>query len=443
MKKLPRILLAAPASNSGKTVLACGILEILKRRGVSCVSYKCGPDYIDPLFHRHVLGIPGYNLDSFFMPPKQVERLFAEKSAEADMAVIEGVMGYYDGVAGISVKASAYEIARITDTPVVLVVDGKKSSLSLAALVKGFLEYKEDSRIGGVILNRVSAMTAQRLCPCLEELGVRLLGAVPECGEACWESRHLGLTLPGEQAKLKDKVEALADRLETCLDIDGLLKLAETASPVKKAAVRKISPAPQKCRRMAVARDEAFCFYYQENLELLERNGWELVPFSPLKDRRLPCSGISAVLLGGGYPEVYAKELSENTAMIKELRLAKRGGIKFLAECGGFLYLHETLEGSDGISYPMAGLIPAKGFRTGKLSRFGYITLYDRQGKEAVRGHEFHYWDSTLPGEDLKAVKPLSDKSWNCMHVTNELMAGFPHLYYGSQPEWIFKFLAG
>ena len=188
--------------------------------------------------------------------------------------------------------------------------------------------------------------------------------------------------------------------------------------------------------------DEAFCFYYQENLELLERNGWELVPFSPLKDHRLPCSGISAVLLGGGYPEVYAKELSENTAMIKELRLAKRGGIKFVAECGGFLYLHETLEGSDGISYPMAGLIPAKGFRTGKLSRFGYITLYDRQGKEAVRGHEFHYWDSTLPGEDLKAVKPLSDKSWNCMHVTNEMMAGFPHLYYGSQPEWIFKFLA-
>lgn len=449
MRRLPRILFAAPASGSGKTVLTCGILELLRRRGMGCVSYKCGPDYIDPLFHQYVLGIPGYNLDSFFLSPGQVKNLFLEKSRKADVAVIEGVMGYYDGVAGISTQASAYDIARITDTPVVLVVDGKKSSLSLAALVKGFAEYKEDSRIQGVILNRTSASMAGRLRPYLEELGIKLYGTVPQCQEAQWESRHLGLTLPGEQARLKEKVEALADTIGPCLDVDGLLELAGSAPPLEKIFEEKIpgqnSPGftSKELRRIAVARDEAFCFYYQENLDLLKKNGWELIPFSPLHDSRLPGRGISAVLLGGGYPEVYAKELSENRSMIEELQTARRQGIRFLAECGGFLYLHETLEGTDGISYPMAGLIQAEGYRTKRLSTFGYITLCDRQGKALARGHEFHYWDSTMPGDDLKALKPLGGRGWDCMHVSQGMIAGFPHLYYGYAPDWILGFLNG
>lgn len=445
MKRLPRILFAAPQSGSGKTVITCGILEILKRRGLGCVSYKCGPDFIDPLFHQYVLGIPGYNLDSFFLSPEQVRSLFEEKSGKADVAVIEGVMGFYDGVGGNTVHASAYEIARITDTPVVLIVDGKKSSLSLAALVKGFIEYKTDSHICGVILNRTSAAMAERLRPCLEELGIRLFGAVLDCEEARWESRYLGLTLPGEQERLLQKISALADRMEPCLDIEGLLELAGSALPIGK--VRKQEEKPQdskkRLKRIAVAKDEAFCFYYQENLDLLERDGWELVYFSPLHHTCLPCAGISAILLGGGYPEVYAKELSENQSMLRELRAAKRQGIKFLAECGGFLYLHETLEGEDGIHYPMAGLIKAKGYRTERLSRFGYIILFDSQGERTFRAHEFHYWDSTLPGKDWKAMKPFGTRSWDCMVVTEEMMAGFPHLYYGSNPERIRRFLGG
>ncbi|NBH70494.1 cobyrinate a,c-diamide synthase [Clostridiaceae bacterium] len=443
MKKLPRLLFAAPGSGSGKTVITCGILRILQRRQLSCVSYKCGPDYIDPMFHQYVLGVPGYNLDSFFLPPDQVKSLFEEKARGADMAVIEGVMGYYDGVAGTTTHASAYEIARITDTPVVLVVDGKKSSLSLAATVKGFLEYKPDSHICGVILNRTPPAMAERLRPCLEELGIRMYGALPPCEEARWESRYLGLTLPGEQARLREKVEALADRLEPCLDVEGLLELAGSAPPVHRASPRTPLPFHQgkELRNIAIARDEAFCFYYQENLELLERNGWKLVPFSPLHDRHLPCAGVSAILLGGGYPEAYARELSENKAMLSELRAAYRQGTKFMAECGGFLYLHETLEGADGISYPMVGLVRAKGYRTGKLSRFGYIILFGKDGQKLARAHEFHYWDSTLPGQDLRAVKPLSARGWECMHVTKRMLAGFPHLYYASNPDWILEFL--
>lgn len=446
-------MFTAPASGSGKTVITCGVLELLRRRKLSCASFKCGPDYIDPMFHQYVLGIPGYNLDSFFLPPQEVAGLFTQKAGKADMAVLEGAMGYYDGVAGITTHASAYETAVLTDTPVILIIDGKKSSLSLAAVVKGFLEYKKDSHIGGVILNRTSSGMAERLCPLLEELGVRFLGAVPECEEAHWESRYLGLTLPGEQARLKEKVNALADRLEPCLDMEGLLKLAESAPPIRRAPSCCAAAAPglkgvctsnpKEIRRIAVAKDEAFCFYYEENLDLLISMGWELIFFSPLRDKHLPCPGITAILLGGGYPELYAKELSENQDMLEAMRRAYRHGVKFLAECGGFLYLHETLEGADGLSYPMAGIIQAHGYRREKLSRFGYISLYDKDGngKQVAKGHEFHYWDSTLPGQDLKAIKPLSTRGWDCMHVTHKMIAGFPHLYYGSNPHWIKEFL--
>lgn len=493
---VPRILLAAPASGSGKTTVCCGLLELFRRRGMSLVSFKCGPDYIDPAFHSHVLGIRGYNLDSFFLDEKEVDVLFRQKAAGADLAVMEGVMGYYDGVAGTSTRASTYHIAAITDTPVILVVDGKKSSLSLAALVKGFLEYRPDSRIGGVILNRTGPAMEQRLRPYLEELGVACLGAVPECGEARLESRHLGLVLPWEQNRLKEQTGRLADRLEGCLDVEGILELAgmaagedrEGGSSGKGAGEggssgkedrRVISggrgagkAVGSRNRRMAVAMDEAFCFYYQENLEFLQDHGWEPVPFSPVHDQGLP-EHVDGILLGGGYPECYARELSENQAMLKAVQAAAAGGVKILAECGGFLYLHAGLEGMDGKRYPMAGLIPAEGFRAEKQTRFGYVTLEQKgtgQGnparetgavtkkaapegevwssgkdlpRQVIRGHEFHYWDSTAPGEAMTAAKPLTGRTWPCMYVTRQMIAGFPHLYYPSGASWILDFLDG
>lgn len=445
---IPRILIAAPASGSGKTMITCGLLEVMKRRKRSCVSFKCGPDYIDPMFHKYVLGISGYNLDSFFLEQEQVRELFLEKTKSADFAVIEGVMGYYDGVAGISLQASSYDIARITESPVILVVDGKKSSLSLAALVKGFVEYQKDSRIAGVILNRVSPMLEQRLRPYLEETGIRCLGAVPECEEAQVESRHLGLTVPSEQKRLKEKIEKLADRLEQWLDLEEILKLAESAAGLVKAvkappkesgAVLRSADGPAgRRRRIGIASDEAFCFYYQENLDLLKENGWELLPFSPMRDSHLP-AGAEAVLLGGGYPECYAKELSENTSMKAEIRRLVSGGGKLLAECGGFLYLHEMLEGTDGRFYEMAGILPERGYRTEKLSRFGYITLQGARGM--IRAHEFHYWDSTGAGTAMQAQKPQSSRRWECMYVNETMIAGFPHLYYRSNPSWILDFL--
>ncbi len=443
---IPRILIAAPCSGSGKTVITAGLLALFQRRGIRCVSFKCGPDYIDSMFHRYVLGVPGCNLDSFFLGREQVMELFAEKSRGSELAVMEGVMGYYDGVGGNTLQASSYEIAEITRTPVILVVDAKSSSLSVAAQVKGFLEYQPDSRIMGVILNRASKEAERRLRTKLEELGVACLGAVPVCPEAELTDRHLGLTIPEKQEQLCKRLEKLADKLEECLSVDRLLVIAGKAGqlPEETKRERELVKAEAPRRRMGVARDEAFCFYYQENLEFLQENGWDLVEFSPLLDSRLP-ENLDGILLGGGYPECYADKLSQNTSMLADIREAAAGGVKILAECGGFLYLHRTLEDMEGKSCPMAGVIDGDGFRTERLSRFGYIELTqaDEKLKAGIRGHEFHYWDSTNPGTAMGARKPSSNRGWDCMHRTETILAGFPHLYYRSAPSWILQFLNG
>ena len=435
----PRILLAAPGSGSGKTLLTTGLLTLFQNRGIRCRSFKCGPDYIDPMFHKYVLGIDSCNLDSFFLSQEELQALFRKRAADAELSILEGVMGYYDGIGGNSTAASTYEVAKITDTPVILVLDGKGSSLSLAAQVKGFLDYRKDSHICGVILNKTNKMVGERLRPEIEKLGVRYLGAVPVCETMDIKSRHLGLTMPQEQSELRGHLNAFAKQLEECLNVEGILELAGYS---KKDELRPIdSESEPPTRRMAVAMDEAFCFYYQENLDFLRQHGWEVVPFSPLHDTALP-EQIHAILLGGGYPELYAKELSANEPMLAAIRNAHAEDIKILAECGGFLYLQEHLEDEMGNCWPMAGLIHADGFRTEKLGRFGYISL-TQNGAVRIKGHEFHYWESTAPGSAFRAEKPQSDRGWDCMYRTDSLLAGFPHLYYLSGPDLILSFLSG
>ena len=458
----PRILLAAPGSGSGKTLLTTGLLTLFQNRGIRCRSFKCGPDYIDPMFHKYVLGIDSCNLDSFFLSKEELQALFRKRAADAELSILEGVMGYYDGIGGNSTAASTYEVAKITDTPVILVLDGKGSSLSLAAQVKGFLDYRKDSHICGVILNKTNKMVGERLRPEIEKLGVRYLGAVPVCETMDIKSRHLGLTMPQEQSELRGHLNAFAKQLEEYLDVDGILELAGCSGEklpeagkteqsnqtdlnqeeTKQDEIRPIdSESEPPTRRMAVAMDKAFCFYYQENLDFLRQHGWELIPFSPLHDAALP-EQVHAILLGGGYPELYAKELSANEPMLASIRNAHAEGIKILAECGGFLYLQEHLEDETGRSWPVAGLIHADGFRTEKLGRFGYISL-TQNGAVRIKGHEFHYWESTAPGSAFRAEKPQSDRGWDCMYRTDSLLAGFPHLYYLSGPDLILSFLSG
>lgn len=439
-----RLMLAAPKSGSGKTTITCGLLSLFQLKNIICRSFKCGPDFIDPMFHQYVLGIEGGNLDTFFLEKEKVSELLIRQSQGSSLSVIEGVMGYYDGMGGNSTWASSYDVANAVSAPVVLILDGKGASLSLVAVVKGFLEFKENSGIAGVILNRTSSVMAERLKPEIEALGVRVYGYLPECEEACLSSRHLGLVLPEEQRDLKEKFEKLAHKLDETIDIEGLLHLAETAPGLQSDFTRQTHGTASLVERekvaVGIARDEAFCFYYQENLKLLEEMGAKLIPFSPLHEEHLP-EGICGLILGGGYPELYLKELSHNKVMREEIRLAAASSLPILAECGGFLYLHEEVESKEHISYPMAGVIKGRGFPVGKLVRFGYMealmkkqTACLNQG-EKIRGHEFHYWDSTNNGTYMESGKPGREQSFPCMHGEENILAGFPHFYYPSNPQ--------
>ena len=456
----PRIMLAAPKSGSGKTLLTCGLLEVLRRRGLNPIACKCGPDYIDPMFHRYVLGIPGRNLDSFFMPAEGVRKVLVDavREEQAGIAVLEGVMGYYDGLGGTETSASSWEIAEITDTPAILVLDCKGASLSAAAMASGFLHFRKKSHIAGVILNRVSSMYYERLAAAVEEAsGLPVLGYLPESEEYRMESRHLGLFLPGEIDRLCERIGRLADQMEKSiaveqvLEVAGMLPLRIENKEKEKAENESMEaesiakfPACQEQKvtsrvRIGVARDEAFCFYYQENFRLLEQMGAELVYFSPLRDKKIP-DRVDGLLFGGGYPENYARELAKNAAMRESIRRSIAAGMPFLAECGGFLYLHRTLEGSDGKHWEMAGVYPFDAYRTNRLRRFGYVRLLTSSGQE-IHGHEFHYWESEDPGTDWEAVKPTGNRSWRCIHEKGGQIGGFPHLYYASCPDFLRKWL--
>ncbi len=485
---LPRFMLAAPSSGSGKTMITCGILEALKQRGQNPASFKCGPDYIDPMFHTRVLGTPSRNLDPFFTDQKTLRYLFANRAQHAGISVMEGVMGLYDGLGGITSEASSYDLACKTETPVILVVSAKGMSLSLIPFLKGFVDYqKPESRvIRGVILNRVTKMTAGLLKEKIEtETGLKLIGYVPDLDACRIESRHLGLVTPGEIQDLQDRIKNLAAELEQCIDFEALNELAQQAPDFsdeerkQPEIIRKLAEnyglstedsiekseenesaevgtllslkraglgrESRNSVRIAVARDEAFCFYYQDNLELLERFGAELVPFSPLHDRELP-ENVDALIIGGGYPELYAKQLSENETMKQSVVRAVQDGMPYLAECGGFMYLHERMQDMQDEWYPMVGVIPGDSYRTKRLGRFGYITLSTEAGQllpegQTVRGHEFHYFDSTNAGSDYHAVKPVTGRSWDCIHGSQKGYCGYPHLYFWSNPELAARFV--
>lgn len=456
MMSNPRFMIAAPSSGSGKTMLTCGILAALKRRGIAVSAFKCGPDYIDPMFHRQVLETPSRNLDPFFTDRETTRYLFARAAAGADLSVMEGVMGYYDGLGGQETKASAYDLAAMTDTPVLFVVNTKGMSLSVVPLIKGFLSYREPSGISGVILNQTSGMLYPRIKQAVErELSIPVLGYVPSMEEMKLESRHLGLVLPEEVKNLQERMENLGATLEKTLDLDGILALAAGACEIPlrvPASLKEVldSREAAECRKaapvIAVAKDEAFCFLYEDNLKLLEELGARLLTFSPLRDREIPKKA-DGILLCGGYPELYADRLEKNASMRESVSQRLKEGLPYLAECGGFLYLHEELEDMEGKRRAMAGVIPGRAYRTGKLGRFGYISLESEKdsalgsGIGALPAHEFHYFDSPNCGEDFLAVKPVGGRSWRCIHATDHSMAGFPHLYYHSNPRFALEFL--
>ncbi|MBP5282206.1 MAG: cobyrinate a,c-diamide synthase [Lachnospiraceae bacterium] len=440
----PRIMLAAPKSGSGKTIITCALLRALSRRGKKIWAFKCGPDYIDPMFHKKVLGIPSRNLDLFFTGEEETRALFFEQN-DSDISVIEGVMGLYDGLAGTSQEASSYHLASVLDTPILLLVNARCMGRSVLAEIKGFQSMDTEGLIRGVILNQVSATFYQSIAPLIEsECGIAAVGYFPTKKELELQSRYLGLKLPEEVRELQKQVDEAADLLEQTVEVDRILQIAAEALDKESMTLKEFSwlkeHAPQGGERIriGIAMDEAFCFYYEDNFRLLRNAGAELVFFSPLHDQKLP-EGLQGLILGGGYPELKAKELSVNIAMRNAIGEAIASGMPSLAECGGFMYLHEAIINADGVSFPMAGVIHGSCKDTGKLVRFGYASFHLQRDQEEVftiRGHEFHYYDSDACGEDCLAVKPVTGRNWKCGYFTEDHFWSYGHMYYPSAPEF-------
>ena len=450
--RLPRVMIAAPKSGSGKTLITCGLLEALKRRGKDVRSYKCGPDYIDPMFHRSVIGIPGGNLDTFFSSEDEIRDTLAGCGSEA--AVIEGVMGIYDGVTGMKGRGSCYDAASASETPVVLITDVKGMGQTMLSVIKGILLDDRKSLIRGIILNRISASYYEQIAPLMEEMlaqisdergsDIKLLGGIPASRDIHLESRHLGLLMPGDIDGLREQLGLAADLIEGHIDMSALIGIMESAADLPdESGDRQQDTGSEDAPVLAVARDEAFCFYYEENLALLRKAGIRIREFSPIHDSCVP-KDADGLLFGGGYPELYAEELSTNRDMLRSVRDAVGSGMPSLAECGGFMYLLDELTDKDGSSFPMAGVLNGESHWTGRLSRFGYAEVYgSKEGTLLsglkVRAHEFHYYDSSNNGADAAAGKPGSGKTWACMHAGMDHVWGYPHLWYPSCPELIVR----
>lgn len=424
-----RILIAGTHSGCGKTTVTLALMRALVHRGLAVAPYKVGPDYIDPGFHRAACGRMGDNLDTHLMRTGTARALLTEGEQAADIAVIEGVMGYYDGRDSRSLAMSTYEMAGITETPAILVVDASGASSSAAAVVKGFAGFTDTSHIEAVIVNRVSGEHHYRL---VEEAirrytGIPCLGYLRKDEGISLGSRHLGL-IPALEV---DRIDALMDKaarsLAQTVDIDALLRLAAKAPQIKETL-----PGISGFQgfRLGVALDEAFHFYYKANLDLLKKAGMELVFFSPLHDRALP-DGLHGLYIGGGFPEVFKEGLSQNASMRASVLSALEGGLPCYAECGGMMYLSESIDGSG-----MVGFLPVQTRMTERLQRFGYLTLTDEQGR-SFPAHSFHHSVEEETGAvdtAFTARRVHGGKQWREGYRKKNTLAGYPHLHFADHP---------
>ena len=389
--EIPRIVVAGTQSGVGKTTIVNGLLTELRKQGMKVQSYKVGPDYIDPGYHALASGRPCHNLDSWLMPQERLLSLFESTSRGMDIAVVEGVMGLFDG--GRGGVASTAAIARLLHAPVILVVNCRSAGESVAAVVLGFQKYDPEVQIAGVILNQVGSDSHQMIVTeALDKIGVRVLGTIRRTENLKVTERHLGL-LPVTENPAEAVLENIHSAIAGRIDIEALLKIAAQAELIE---LPPEAPLPQRRRaRIGVAQDEAFSFYYPESLRALEEMGALIVPFSPLRDSELP--EVDGLLFGGGFPEMFLEKLTANHSMHRSIRDAAQKQMPMLAECGGYMYLCRQVTSFEGIDYPMVGLIPELCRMEKRLQTVGYVeakALGDNVlcvAGESLRGHEFHF----------------------------------------------------
>ncbi len=451
MAKTPRILIAGTHSGAGKTSVTLALLSAMTRKGMKVQGFKVGPDYIDPSYHTAVTGRPCRNLDSWMLSQDANRWIFSNAMAGADVGVVEGVMGLFDGLGGQSETASTAEMAKILKIPVVLVLDAHGLSRSAAALVQGYKGFDPSVRVVGAILNRVSGEKHAKLIKEAVENYARIpvLGYLPKDESIRIAERHLGLVTAQEHGGLKDVADRLGEQASRFFDLERILRMAGGVPALPASAMAVDLPENTGSVRIAVAMDKAFSFYYRDNLDILEKMGAEIVPFSPLDDGGLPDA--SAVYWGGGFPEVYSDELESNRAMIKSVREKITQGLPAYAECGGLMYLSEAIIDREGKEHAMSGVIPNRVEMTDRLQDFGYSEATLRQETvlagvgEQIRGHEFHYSRWQMDVTDARAAysisKPRTGKTRLEGYAAGSLLASYLHIHFLANPGWARNFL--
>jgi len=447
------LLIAGTNSGSGKTTMTLGILKVLCRKGFKVQPFKVGPDYIDTSWHTHVCGITSRNLDEFMIPDTQLLNSFYHHASNADICIIEGVMGLYDGYGRDPFYCSSAGMAKTLGCPVILTLDGKGVSTSAAAMVLGFQNMDPNLNIAGVLLNNVTTQRHFELIKNAIEnyCGIPVLGRLPRLPNIELPSRHLGLVTAVEQSQYDEKWEDLANAVEEYIDIDQLIEVA-TLKPENNSGfhVPELIIDQGKGLILALAYDEAFNFYYEDNLEFLRSTGVNVVMFSPLRDSTLPETDL--IYLGGGYPEIYAEQLAKNDRLRNEIKEAHDKGIPIYAECGGLMYLGESIEDEQGRIYNMCGILSGHSRMTRSLKRFGYCvaeaivdTLLAKRGVK-LRGHEFHYseFDTDLAPVFYctKERDGAELKRWSGGYQVKNTLASYLHVHFGQNPEFILRWLS-
>jgi cobyrinic acid a,c-diamide synthase len=444
-----RLVIAGTGSGVGKTTLTIGLMSALRKKGYTVQGFKCGPDYIDPTYHTAVTGRVSRNIDSWMLNHEMVKEIVIRGSQGADISIIEGVMGFYDGKNPMNNTGSTAEISLITESPVILVVNCASMARSAAAIVKGFQAFLKEVNIVGVIANRIGSEGHFKIVQTAieQECGIPVLGYLKRDEELTIPERHLGLIPSVERGELNPFFEQLGDSVLETINVDSIYEL--TKAPALELKESQFKRREKTTVRMAVARDAAFNFYYKENLEMLEASGAELVEFSPLKGETLP-EQVHGLYIGGGFPEEFAQELAENSEVKNSIRSAIEKGMPTLAECGGFMYLTESIETTHEKNFEMVGIIPGKVKMQTKLAALGYreITAEEEnfllEGDLIARGHEFHY--STFqprtefqPAYQTKGMRGLKQEGYQ----NGSLIAGYTHFHFGSCPglveNWIKK----
>lgn len=446
------LLVGGTASGVGKTTVTLAIIACLRRRGLVVQPFKGGPDFLDTTHHSRIAGRTARNLDTWMLSEQANREVLQSASMDADAVVVEGMMGLFDGKDGVAETGSSAEIARLLGLPVVLVLDCAKSARSVAAVVLGFESFDAGLPLGGVILNRVAGPNHYRLLQAAIESRCKtpILGWLPREPEIAIPERHLGLhaaaemATPDDEGLVDQEIDTLANLAEKYFKVDALLALDMAARDiaVEGANTGSTLAGGSPRLRIGVARDRAFSFYYEDNLDLLREQGAEIVPFSPIADQELPPE-LDALYFGGGYPELYARELSENTRMLNQVRAFVRSGRHVYAECGGLLYLSQQLSTDDGGVYPLAGIVPLSMEMTNKLVDFGYVTVTFTQNcllgprGTSIRGHSFHYsriCSSSEVATSYQVDFSLSGRQQQEGFTCGSVLASYVHLHFRANP---------